>query len=1237
MYRGSLVMQKVGFLVWNQFQVAHFAEIAKHFSEPDFIFIDRSPEALAGFNASWLVPYGAYCRFISELQLQSLDGQYDAVISQFRPPLRAQWRVTKLMMLQYSLAKPKTAYNARWFIADHGLVYGSYSDSIIRSMCSTSQVGNPRFDPYFEGRLDPEITERLKENLDRDKKTILYLPTWGDLSTADDFSCSFRQLAKDYNVIVRQHHLANIRGRESSLFSIPGIVDANSFPSVLDIGVYLLKITDVVVSDMSGAIFDALYCRKPVVLIGNENVNYEEHKKADEDAIEITQRKRIGPYVPNSDRMYEAVQNILESGEVYKADNEKLVAECFKQRGGCAPLAAEAIQAAIDSQQKRPPLQKFAAPDFVPSLLSKATTAAKRRRSSRKYNGGNRFNNNGQSYLGKVKSRLYSAIDRSGKPQNVARLIAATKKRFSIDNKSSSFGNKKEFNPKKLNSLLREGEFFGAGLELERWRRANQIRRAKTFRVAYKGASAIRFSRTAWKESLSKLFRGEFSPSTSDGAELLHRLGMVRTADELYKKMGLQPLEEIRASIKNMGTFSDVLDVAARNEVSNNDWQMCISPNGKLEALSGLPDESVVELYNLLSLSQELKDEDQRPYRPSLQEFSKNIFGALLKLGVHVYPRIQAGILGAPPVSGKRASLTWHTLDSGFRSQLHIKIGSLFGHFILDRKGYSGWASVADKELGELIEKVNAEAAHTHWCWLYDDLVKKGKSKYLQELAPQEDFGQYIFLPLQVVDDAVAELADLDTLTVLNTLMDWAKTKKSDLSIVVKRHPMCKNSDIAEAIDKGQREGRIRVSNANIHHLIAGAECIVTVNSGVGAEALLQLKPVIATGRSDYAPITKRARTVEELIDSIDRKLWENIKPEDIKKFLWFYTRKYMVHYADESAILERLSELLGQVNVKLSFNKEAEVPELVFPISTSIPFLTSEEMFSGGGKHKKNMGMESVGEECDELLKEFRSQGVSCWIDSGSLLGLIRHGNLNDWEKDIDLGIWAEDYEAAKRVCQIVAKRFDLRYREKWIDDIPYALLLNSRLGGDRQTLPISVHVFYRIDGCAWSPQPHSLVAAKAKYPRYRYREEINRSGRHLKRKVGFIFGHPRYSLCMLISRANLAKWIGRKLREVQRPKTATERVIIRLFNEVFEWKIPARYFEDLQPISESHHHMLVPSHVHEYLRERYGDWEVPVKEWFYLVDDGCIALAPRKELKEKLEKASRDFSSLVVVPENI
>src|SRR5690606_26555140 len=94
---------------------------------------------------------------------------------------------------------------------DHGLVYGAYSAAVIGQMCRVSEVGNPRFDPLVEGRLDRDVLERISRKLDPRKPTVVYQPTWGDLSTGTDFSPALAELAEEFNVVAKPHHMTSIR------------------------------------------------------------------------------------------------------------------------------------------------------------------------------------------------------------------------------------------------------------------------------------------------------------------------------------------------------------------------------------------------------------------------------------------------------------------------------------------------------------------------------------------------------------------------------------------------------------------------------------------------------------------------------------------------------------------------------------------------------------------------------------------------------------------------------------------------------------------------------------------------------------------------------------------------------------------------------------------------------------------------------------------------------------------
>ena len=63
--------------------------------------------------------------------------------------------------------------------------------------------------------------------------------------------------------------------------------------------------------------------------------------------------------------------------------------------------------------------------------------------------------------------------------------------------------------------------------------------------------------------------------------------------------------------------------------------------------------------------------------------------------------------------------------------------------------------------------------------------------------------------------------------------------------------------------------GEILISDASIHQLIEPALAVFTVNSGVGSEALLHLKPVYLFGRADYRHVCHEIHRYEQQLADV--------------------------------------------------------------------------------------------------------------------------------------------------------------------------------------------------------------------------------------------------------------------------------------------------------------------------------------------------------------------------------
>lgn len=910
-------MPAVGFLVWNSFQIGHFAELMRQFDEPDVIILNRDPEGLRDFDPQLLSPYGAFTRFVREWELHTLDGQYDALITQFTPALAKPFRHTKLIMAQYSMAKPKTAFNARWLASDLGIVYGPYSDGIIGAMCPTVQAGNPRFDSFFEERLDDVSLEAIRAKLDPEKKTLLFLPTWGDLSSREKFSSTLSEITRTYNVIYKPHHMTPLRDASEASRLGEGAIDASalaSIASLIDPMPYLLRLADVVVSDVSGAIFDALYCRKPVVLMGSTK-DFERHRKADPTAVEIARSEEIGPRILRPEDLGQAVDLMATGSHPYMERNEALVAEAFLQRGGCAPIAAEGIRRFLENGASRPPLHIYVAPGIRAMQFEKVFATARSRKRTRTVD----------SFLYLLPSPLLSLLGRLCKAVGLksvgnhvdkhALRLSDSMQRLSMWLhiarlwEASMLGKIFPAVQRKFVRLLQSTDnLVETGLAVEDWASSPPPRQRAALFQYLTEASRLRYSRRKWREARRVLSAFVWADGAKKG-NTLRNLGALSDALEAFPDKTAGGAQSIIARISELSELLPFIDHASENDSLELPDQRALSSKGEWRRVEDCR-ERIFELSVPLAYTRAVNKQNDGT-RNAMIEFTKVIVETLRKEGWSVLPRLQAGYGKGVPVSGKYPSAMWHTIHCGSSNQLHLKVGSFNGHIVMDERGYSGWSSIADKPLSALIEDVDPIRAREHFQNLETTIVQANRSKYLQSEEAAPAIQKYIFYPMQVEDDAVAKLAYIGGLDLLRMLAEWGS--KSDYTIVVKRHPKCTSRRVERALQRESAAGRIVISNASIHNLIAGAKCVVTVNSGVGTEALLHLKPVIIAGRADYAAATRAVRNEGELTNALRHLPEPFLTDDEIKKFLWSYTKRYQIHYLDGEAISARFVDFISK------------------------------------------------------------------------------------------------------------------------------------------------------------------------------------------------------------------------------------------------------------------------------------------------------------------------------------
>lgn len=254
------------------------------------------------------------------------------------------------------------------------------------------------------------------------------------------------------------------------------------------------------------------------------------------------------------------------------------------------------------------------------------------------------------------------------------------------------------------------------------------------------------------------------------------------------------------------------------------------------------------------------------------------------------------------------------------------------------------------------------------------------------------------------------------------------------------------------------------------------------------------------------------------------------------------------------------------------------------------------------------------------ELCVTLDAGGVRCWLDSGSLLGVVRDGALPAWDKDVDIGVWREDVDVVRRTLAQVAQRHAGELEEKHLGGQPYAWVLTPGVADSENRLPLAVHVFDRVGEMAVSEQPHFLLAHRAAYARWRLRLRKRELGGGWRGMVQARLEERRLALLDLLHRGRLRKPIRELLRITTSerggvaPVHAAEKRWAGWLHQRFQWVVPRRYFEELEALPVGGGRVWLPAAAEAYLALRYGEtWRRPRKNWVYVIHDGTLVPRPR------------------------
>jgi hypothetical protein len=275
---------------------------------------------------------------------------------------------------------------------------------------------------------------------------------------------------------------------------------------------------------------------------------------------------------------------------------------------------------------------------------------------------------------------------------------------------------------------------------------------------------------------------------------------------------------------------------------------------------------------------------------------------------------------GAPPPTASDVIFigkhTRHTRANAW----NIKKGYLPSYVYFDRRGYSGWAEVANRpemfDQSALISDDDAEAFYNR---LVSEVIQANASKIRQsnhEFSPPKR--PFVFLPLQLSYDSVVALSRIPFASVYDYAKNWASARGFDL--VVKPHPLASNHpftgkschETPKILRHAERCPHVHVSTCSIHRIIPHSLAVLCINSGVGFESLIHLRPVFTAGHSDYHWATHAIRSESDFAN-IDMHVKPRLGALRTKKFLCYFLNEVLIDVRNEVRIKDKLLSILEE------------------------------------------------------------------------------------------------------------------------------------------------------------------------------------------------------------------------------------------------------------------------------------------------------------------------------------
>ena len=263
-------MKNIYFYVAYPYYFPHFIPISKVFEEngDNIVYILSDKQ-----NSSNMEDIAKESNLNYKFGIENLEDKQIDVIFFANPYEKAKDLNAITVFLEHGIGTKSTSFYKSIEYFDIYLTEGSSKYNILKELYpqyeyKLKKVGFSKFDNIINFTNNDKLELFDKYGLDKNKKTILYAPTFFP-SSIEKMSDSFPNDFKDCNIIVKPHYLTYERQKYKKQLIKFKKWERYDNCKVLPLSEYnivpLLAISDIMISDESSAMFEFAALNKPVI------------------------------------------------------------------------------------------------------------------------------------------------------------------------------------------------------------------------------------------------------------------------------------------------------------------------------------------------------------------------------------------------------------------------------------------------------------------------------------------------------------------------------------------------------------------------------------------------------------------------------------------------------------------------------------------------------------------------------------------------------------------------------------------------------------------------------------------------------------------------------------------------------------------------------------------------------------------------------------------------------------